>query len=65
MFLVLLHEQTCLLQSRVWLALHLEETSNDSANVTNIVTILLFIELELVLEQMVLLLENSDAHQSI
>ena len=53
-------QESCLLQSRVWLVLQLEEASNDAADISDVVTVLLLAEEELILEQAVLLLENGD-----
>ena len=50
------------MQGRVGLLLELEEAANDLSTVTDIVTILLAVELELVFEEAMLPLKDSDVH---
>ena len=57
---VLILEQSSLLQGWVWFVLEFQETSDDAADVSDIVTVFFLVEEELILEQTVLLLENCD-----
>ena len=65
MLLVLLLKQASLLESWIRLPFQLEEPSNDLADVTDILPVLPFVELELILEEAMLLLEDGDTGQSI
>ena len=65
MLVVVLEQEPCLLQGRILLFLETEVAGDNLAHVADVVTVLLLVELEFVLEQVVLLLEDRDPSQSV
>ena len=61
--IVLINQESIYLQRWVGLVLQLEESTDDAPDVTDELTVLHLVELELVLEETVLLLENGDFGQ--
>ena len=62
---VLFKQKTCLLQGWINHFLHLQKSANNTPEVSYVVSVLLLVKLKLIIEQVVLLLENSDAGQAV
>ena len=62
---MLFKQKTCLLQGWINLFLHLQKSANNTPDVSYVVSVLLLVKLKLIIEQVVLLLENSDAGQAV
>lgn len=65
MLTVLFKEKTCFLQGWIDLFLQLQKSPNYASNVSDVVSVLLLVKLKFIIEQVVLLLENSDAGQAV
>lgn len=63
--LMILLEQAGFLKGWVRLMLKFQEATDNLANVSDVVTVLLLVEFEFVLEEMMLLLEDCDTGQSV
>ena len=62
---VLFLEEACLLESWILLSFKLQEAADDPPDVSDVVSVLPLIELELIIEQVVLLLEDSDVGKAV
>lgn len=65
MLTVLIKKKTCFLQGWIDLFLQLQKSPNYASNVSDVVSVLLLVKLKFIIEQVVLLLENSDAGQAV